>query len=115
MNLIEKWHERGVIELRIPSDAQTEAEAGHSPSRTQKGRSYLAWVPLITTAAERGMLESIQQILCGSKPMSQSDQRDALIVFTAAKYHGILVTADGASNSQPRGILGAASELRDSW
>jgi len=113
MNLIEKWHENGVISIRMPWDAQTEAEAGHCANRTLKARSYIAPLPLITTAAEQATLDLIQPLLCGSRPVSESDQRDALIVFTAVKYHGILITADGASNSQPRGILGAASELRD--
>ena len=114
MNLIEKWHEDDVIALRMPLDAQAEAEAGLSPRRTLKAWSYITPLPLVTTAEEQAKLKLIQRILCGSKPTSQSDERDVLIVFTAAKYHGILITADGASNSQPRGILGAASQLRDS-
>jgi hypothetical protein len=113
MNVIEKWYQNGVISLKMPEDAQIEAEAGHCMNRTLKARSYIAPLPLITTAAEQRTLDLIQRLLRGSRPVSESDQRDALIVFTAVKYHGILITADGASNSQPRGILGAASELRD--
>jgi hypothetical protein len=32
-------------------------------------------------------------------------------VFNADKYHAILVTEDGASRHQPRGILGSRSAL----
>jgi hypothetical protein len=113
MNLIEKWHENDVIILRLPEDAQDEAEAGFSRNRILKARSYIVPLPLDRNAEERARLKLIQRVLCGSRPMSKSDERDARIVFTAAKYYGILITADGASNSQPRGILGAASELRD--
>jgi hypothetical protein len=114
MNLIEKWHENDVIALRMPLDAQAEAEAGFSPSRTLKAWSYITPLPLITTPKEQAKVELIRRILCGSRPISKSDERDARIVFTAVKYHAILITGDGASNSQPRGILGGASELKQS-
>ena len=112
MNLIEKWHQNGVISLEMPETAQFEAEAGDCAHRTLKAWSYTAPLLLITTAAEKERVELIERLLCGAKPMSKSDRRDALIVFTSVQWHAILITADGASNSQPRGILGAATELR---
>jgi len=112
MNLIERWDENDVVTVRLPEDAQDEAEAGFSRNRILKARSYIVPLPLIRTAEEQTKLELIQRVLCGARPMSESDRRDALILFTAVKYYAILITADGASNSQPRGILGAAAELK---
>lgn len=42
---------------------------------------------------------------------STSQRNDVQVIFEARKYCAILVTADGASKSQPHGILGARSEL----
>jgi hypothetical protein len=112
MNTLEKWSKNDVIDLRMPENAQLEAEAGHCNRRARKAWSYIAPLPLITTAEEKAKLSLIEKILWDEKPMSQSDQCDALIVFTAVKYAGVLITADGGSKSQPRGMLGAAAELR---
>lgn len=38
---------------------------------------------------------------------------DVRIVFHACKYHYILITNDGDSRSQPTGILGNASILKN--
>jgi hypothetical protein len=111
MNLLERWHADGVISIRIPWDAQLEAEAGSNRKRQKKAWSYISPLPSITTEEERERLSRIEKLLFGEIALSDSQRRDALIVFTAYKYSAILVTADGASRSQPRGILGAAKEL----
>src|SRR5436305_8335915 len=41
----------------------------------------------------------------------KSERNDVEIVFNAYKYGAILVTNDGHSKSQPRGILGSRDDL----
>ena len=103
MNLLERWNQDGVISIRMPWDAQLEAERGNNSLRQRKAWSYMAPMPLITTADERRTLSEIERVVFGPV-LSDSDARDALIVFTAKKYSAILVTAD-------RALLNAAKIL----
>jgi hypothetical protein len=105
MNQLEKWHANGVIRLKFPEYAQSEAESGWDARRTRKAREY--WIPqtAITTDEERERLSKIERIIFGDEPLSPQDKKDALNVFTAQKYFGILVTAD-------RELLRAATRLR---
>jgi hypothetical protein len=105
MNQLEKWHADGVIRLKFPEYAQSEAEAGGDARRTQKAREYLIPQTAITNDEERKLLRKIERIIFGDEPLSPQDKKDALNVFTAQKYFAILVTAD-------RELLQAAARLR---
>jgi hypothetical protein len=105
MNQLEKWHADGVIMLKFPECAQSEAESGLDARRTRKARAYLIPQTLITTDEERKLLCAIERIVFGDGPLSPQDKNDALNVFTAKKYFAILVTAD-------RELLQAAARLR---
>jgi hypothetical protein len=111
INQLELWHANEVIELLFPEDAQREAEEGKNQRRTRKARSY--WIPyaLDNTADERALVREIAKTIFGGKPLCSGEKNDARIVFTTKKYSSILVTRDGASKTQPRGILGAAADL----
>ena len=105
MNQLEKWNDDGVISLRFPEHAQSEAESGRDAWRTQKARRYLIPLPSITLDEERKRLSEIQRTIFGNARLSKQDENDALIVFTAQKYApAILITADGE-------LLRAADEL----
>jgi hypothetical protein len=107
MNQLQKWHADGVIGLRLPEVAQSEAEAGGNAQRTQKAREY--FIPLVVydlTDEEQKLLRKIETIIFADKPLSPQDKNDALNVFTARKYFAILVTADGQ-------LLRASDRLRD--
>jgi predicted nucleic acid-binding protein len=104
MNQLEKWHADGVISLRFPHHAQSEAESGRDARRTQKARSLLIPFPSITLDEERKRLSEIERTIFGNARLSKQDENDALIVFTAQKYAAILVTADGK-------LLRAAKQL----
>ena len=96
MNQLEKWNDDGVISLRFPEHAQSEAESGRDARRTQKARRYLIPMPSITLDEERKRLREIQRTIFGNARLSKQDENDALIVFTAQKYAAaILITADG--------------------
>jgi hypothetical protein len=105
MNQLEKWNDDGVISLRFPEHAQSEAESGRDARRTQKARRYLIPLPSITLDEERKRLSEIQRTIFGKARLSKQDENDALIVFTAQKYApAILIAADGE-------LLRAADEL----
>jgi hypothetical protein len=108
MNQLEKWHMGGVISLRFPKHAQSEAESGHDTRRTQKARNLLIPFPSITLDEERKRLSGIKKAIFGNAPLSKQDENDALIVFTAQKYAAILVTADGK-------LLRAAEQLHHAF
>ena len=116
MNLLETWHANGVISLRMPWDAQLEAEAGINLKRQRKAGSYIAPLPAITLPHEQQTLEEIKKIIFPKGVNTDSEGNDCLIVFTTWKYamqsNAVLITADGNSKTQPRGILGAAEDLR---
>jgi hypothetical protein len=111
MNQLEKWHRNGVIRLSMCWTAQAEASTGHGRRRSQKAWGYTAPLPLITTRGERDFLDKISVILFGRRPKSAAEERDCLIVFTAKKYFAVLITNDGGSKTQPRGILGSRDDL----
>jgi hypothetical protein len=106
VNQLEKWHADGVIRLKFPEYAQHEAEASGDARRTNKARNYCIPQTHITSDEERERLRRIERIIFGDVQVSSQDKNDALNVFTAHKYFGILVTADGE-------LLKAADRLRD--
>jgi hypothetical protein len=106
MNQLEKWHRDGVITLKFPEHAQSEAAASGNAQRTKKAWAYRIPQTYAETDAEHERLRKIERIIFGDRSLSQQDKNDALNVFTAHKYHAILVTADGE-------LLLAADRLRD--
>jgi hypothetical protein len=57
------------------------------------------------------MLRRIELAVFRAGASTPNEEGDVAIVFNAWKYHATLITADGGSRRQPRGILGAAEEL----
>ena len=67
---------------------------------------------LATTPNEKKMLTTIEQILFPDDADDDNKRNDVEIIFNAAKYCRILITADGGSKTQPMGILGNAVSLK---
>ena len=86
VNQLEKWFSDGVILIDMSGTARTEAKAGNDGQRDRKANRHGA--------------------------QTDSQRNDVKIVAGAAKYQAILVTADGASKSQPGGILGNRDKLK---
>jgi hypothetical protein len=106
---LEAWGQEGVIELMLPQG--TFEEATREPWRS-KSREYIFTVDHADTPDERAMLRKIEQIIFpGGAKGNTNAMTDVRNVFNADKYGAILVTNDGASKSQPRGILGARDAL----
>ncbi len=113
INILEQWDGSGIIMLGISKVAQREAIAGNSQLREEKAYSLIASHTLANTPDEKCLLQKIEEILFPMGANSKNDQNDVEIVFTASKYFRILITDDGDSKNQPRGILGCADDLRN--
>lgn len=110
MNRLQRWYERGRIELLMPLPACLEAQAAGAVQRL-KTMGYLRAHPHATSPDSLERHRQIEGILFPKGVRDDRDRRDVLNVFTAHKYGGIFVTADGGSRRQPGGILGAAAGL----
>jgi hypothetical protein len=112
MNRLENWDAAGLIDVMISEAAQKEAASG-SVSRMEKAYSYIFSMSEISTSQESSFFEKIERILWPDGAQNQNQRNDVDIVFNASKYGRILVTNDGASKTQPGGILGHRKELAD--
>ena len=112
MNQLEQWAAADVIGLDMAEVVLNEATAGGNRERSNKARQSPYSEALATTPREQDMLAAIERILFPDGADDQNKRNDVEIVFTAAKYDRILVTADGASKTQPGGILGNAVALK---
>lgn len=112
MNQLEKWANDGVITLEMAERTLHEATAGNHPARTKKAIGHIFSITYADTGDERSRLAEIEKILFPSGAKDQNQKNDAEIVFNAGKYCRILITNDGASKKQPRGILGNKDELK---
>ncbi len=111
MNQIERWHRGGVIAVKMADVSYEEALRGGSPNRGQKTRGYIYSISLANTPQERHTLTKIEAVLFPSGCKTINERNDVELVFNARKYHAVLVTRDGASKSQPGGILGNRDRL----
>lgn len=111
MNRLERWHQDGVIHLDMSEVAHDEARAGGSARRTNKALGYIFTMTQASTLNEQEQIRTIERILFPHGAQTENERNDVEIVFNAQKYSRILVTNDGASKSQPGGILGKRSEL----
>jgi hypothetical protein len=111
INRLEKWQKDGVILMELSSTARDECTTDPGSKRTEKANEYLYAIPA-DRARDQKLLEQIGNIIFPGGPKSDDQKKDALIVYTAAYYNAILVTADGNSKKQPRGILGSQADLR---
>lgn len=111
VNRLEEWHRNEIIELSMSEVAQVEALEGAGRERRTKAFGYLFSETLADTPQERARFRDIEYAIFPNGAKSRSEQNDVEIVFNADKYQAILVTADGGSKRQPRGILGSRREL----
>lgn len=112
MNRLEKWAADDVIMLDMAEVTLNEATAGGNTRRTAKALNSIYSETLASTPQEQQMIAAIENILFPDGADNQNKRNDVEIVFNAAKYCRILVTADGGSKTQPRGILGSADALK---
>ena len=106
MNRLETWRDNEVIELMMSESSHQEASAGGDPQRARKASMHIFSMTMASTAGEQEELRSIEKILFPGGAATPNQRNDVDIVFNAAKYRRILITADGGSKRQPGGMLG---------
>jgi hypothetical protein len=111
MNQLEIWDDVGVIEIMLPETAHGEATVGHDAGRLAKANAQIISENLAHTTEERRIWGEISRAIFPGTVPNQNQTNDIDIVFNCWKYGALLVTNDGASRSQPRGILGSRTEL----
>ena len=111
MNQLEQWHENGVILIIESEVVQKEAMVGNNPLRVGKALGYVYTYTLAGSEEQKQLFE-IASIIFPKGIINSNQINDVEIVFNALKYIAILLTNDGASKSQPGGILGHRAELK---
>lgn len=112
VNQLERWRDDGVILMQMSRTAQGEAAAGHSSLRSLKAHTHIFTLTGDLISSERDQRAAIARALFPDGASNANEENDVDVVFNAAKYEAILVTADGGSKRQPGGILGNRSRLR---
>jgi len=113
VNLLEKWKSDGVISLVMAGVAHEEAQAGKGASamaRQRKAATHLYTTSEPGEAKDDETFAKVEMILFGVAN-DRGRVNDVAIVCEAIKWHAILVTNDGGSNSQKGGILGHRDTL----
>ena len=107
---LEIWSKNGVIQIDMCDVAQVEASK-KSAARFQKASNYI--YP-ITRDSHRQSNEfrKIKNILFPNKStLTINEENDVLIMLHAKQNNCILVTNDGGSRRQPKGMLGNKERL----
>jgi hypothetical protein len=110
VNQLEQWYKDEVILINMSSTAHQEAQAGGSYERTRKANEQIFTVTA-PVAESDPLFKQVGQALFPGGVADANQRNDVRIVCEAAKYHAILVTSDGASKTQPGGILGNRHKL----
>lgn len=113
MNKLEKWKKDGVINIIMSEVANREAKNGNNFKRAEKAGEQIFSLTCEMTPDENKILYKIKNIIFPKGPKDQSEKNDVEIVFNAYKYGCFLITDEGASKKQPRGILGSKIELSE--
>ena len=113
MNQLEQWAEEELILLLTAETAQEEMAFGNNSERKKRAYSFIFTMSEIITEEERERIQLIGQTIFPGGLKNQNQENDVDIVFNAGKYPNPLITNDGASKSQPGGILGNRKALLD--
>jgi len=112
MNQLERWEADGLILLNMPLTAAEEAIVAGARNRREKILSYVLTQTFILTGEDQNLIKRISNILFDGPPKNKNQMNDVVIVYSACKNPGILITEDGDSKRQPGGILGKRAQLK---
>ena len=110
MNQLEAWERADLILINMSGTARGEAKAGGDAPRNRKADQQIFTCTDPDETTDR-TYRKIEQALFPNGVQDENQRNDVRIVYDAAKYGARLVTADGASRSQPGGILGNRHKL----
>ena len=108
LNEIETLHEKGKILLIMPRPAYDEASFG-SEARQEKTEDY-CFVGTVDNERFK-VIHTIEHILFPNGAKTDNQKKDIEILEVARQTRTTLITMDGASKSQPGGMLGHRDEL----
>jgi hypothetical protein len=111
MNQLEKWASDGVVLINMSGTSFREASEGTDTLRTRKAQSYVYTLTESDIETSSNLYQEIEGILFPNGAQGVSQQNDVKIVFDAAHWKAILVTAEGNSKRQPGGMLGNKARL----
>lgn len=112
VNQLEKWSDDGVISINMSGTAHAEARAGGNADRRRKANMQI-FTATAPASLSDPLYRRIERTLFPQGAQDDGQRNDVRIVFEAAKYSATLVTADGASRTQPGGILGNRDRLKE--
>lgn len=110
VNRLECWAKNDVILINMSWTAHSEARAGGNSHRAKKAARQIYTIDTGDIDAE--LITQVGNALFPGGPQDENQRNDVRIVCEAAKYQATLVTNDGASKSQPGGILGNRDKLQ---
>ena len=111
VNQLEKWFEDEVILINISATAHREAQADGNAIRMRKANQNIFTATQPVEASEP-LFQKVESALFPEGARDENQRNDVRIICEAAKYAAILVTGDGASKTQPGGILGNRQKLK---
>jgi hypothetical protein len=112
MNQIEKWAADEIILVNMSGVSFKEAFAGNNATRTKKTLAQLFTLTDENIDITCKRYREIENTIFPGGAKNQNQQNDVKIIYEAAHWNAILITHDGASKSQPGGILGRRDKLR---
>lgn len=105
VNQMEQWVKDEVILITMSSTAHSESLAGNNQNRAKKANANIFTVSEPIDDNDP-LYKRIEAYIFPGGAKDENQRNDIRIVCEAIKYQAILVTNDGASNSQSGGILG---------
>ena len=113
LNKFEQWRASGVIRILMAERAKLEARFGRNAQREQRAAKFIFINSALISEDQKARYAAIEAALFPAGVRRQSERSDVEIVYQASDWGCILVTNDGDSASQPRGIFGVRGELLD--
>lgn len=110
LNELENLAALGCIDIDFSETAYGEASHGNG-KRAHKAEEF-TWSGLSGQAEfEEYRRNEIASIVFPYGCLADRQKKDVEVILTASMCDAILITTDGASKSQPRGILGSKADL----
>jgi hypothetical protein len=112
VNQLEQWNENGVILLNMSHVNHKESMSGDSELRVKKANTYIYTIE-DEPSYDIKLYKHLESIIFPDGVKSTNQHNDIYALCEATKYGAIFVTNDGASKTQPGGILGNRKYFKD--
>lgn len=112
LNQLEQMAVAGLIDIQYTE--VTYKEASHGGGKRADKAANFTWTGVVEEANLHELWYlSVEKAVFPNGVQTQSQKNDVMALVTAKIADAFFVTADGASNTQPKGILGSKHELAD--